>query len=72
MLCITVDLCHTARPSLSPTVLLDKTRSKTQSKDTAMVTCLVESDGLAHGRLDVKGLDVLPVLLEERDKEVDT
>ena len=24
-----------------------------------------------HGRLDVERLDVLPVLLEERDKEVD-
>ena len=32
---------------------------------------LVETDGLAHGRLDVKRLDVLPVLLEERHKEVD-
>jgi len=32
---------------------------------------LVETDRLAHGGLDVEGLDVLPVLLEERDKEVD-
>ncbi len=31
---------------------------------------LVETDGLAHRRLDVKRLDVLPVLLEERDEEV--
>jgi hypothetical protein len=27
---------------------------------------------LAHGRLDVQGLDVLPVLLEERHQEVDS
>jgi len=32
---------------------------------------LEETDRLAHGRLDVKGLDVLPVLLEEGDEEVD-
>lgn len=32
---------------------------------------LEETDGLAHGRLDVKRLDVLPVLLEEGDEEVD-
>ena len=32
---------------------------------------LVETDGLAHRRLDVEGADVLPVLLEQRDKEVD-
>ena len=32
---------------------------------------LVETNGLAHRRLDVKRLDVLPVLLEERDQEVD-
>ncbi len=31
---------------------------------------LVETDGLAHRRLDVKRLDLLPVLLEERDEEV--
>ena len=30
-----------------------------------------ETDGLAHRRLDVKGLDVLPVLLEQGDEEVD-
>ena len=35
-------------------------------------SCLEETDGLAHGGLDVKGLDVLPVLLEQGDKEVDT
>lgn len=34
-------------------------------------TRLIETDGLAHGALDVKRLDVLPVLLEERDEEVD-
>ena len=33
---------------------------------------LVETDGFAHRRLDVKGLDVLPVLLQQRDEEVDT
>uniref|UniRef100_A0A7S4B518 Uncharacterized protein n=1 Tax=Chrysotila carterae TaxID=13221 RepID=A0A7S4B518_CHRCT len=32
---------------------------------------LVYPDGLAHGGLDVKHLDVLPVLLEERDEEVE-
>ena len=32
---------------------------------------LVDADGLAHGRLDVEALDVLPVLLEQRDEEVD-
>ena len=32
---------------------------------------LVETDGLAHGRLDVERLDVLPVLLEQGDEEVD-
>lgn len=32
---------------------------------------LEETDGLAHGRLDVERLDVLPVLLEEGDEEVD-
>jgi hypothetical protein len=32
---------------------------------------LVKTDGLAHGGLDVERLDVLPVLLEERDQEVD-
>lgn len=30
-----------------------------------------ETDGLAHRRLDVQRLDVLPVLLEQRDEEVD-
>jgi hypothetical protein len=34
-------------------------------------TRLVETDGLTHGSFDVKGFDVLPVLLEERDQEVD-
>ena len=33
---------------------------------------LEETDGLAHSALDVKGLDVLPVLLEQGDQEVDT
>ena len=32
---------------------------------------LVQTDGLAHRRLDVERLDVLPILLEERDEEVD-
>jgi hypothetical protein len=32
---------------------------------------LEDAEGLAHGALDVKRLDVLPVLLEERDEEVD-
>ena len=30
-----------------------------------------ETNGLAHRRLDVERLDVLPVLLEQRDEEVD-
>ena len=34
-------------------------------------TVLVESLDLSHGALDVKTLDVLPVLLEERHQEVD-
>ena len=33
---------------------------------------LVETNGLAHRRLDVKRLDVLPVLLEQGDQEVDS
>jgi len=33
---------------------------------------LEETHGLTHGRFEVKGLDVLPVLLQEGDKEVDT
>lgn len=32
---------------------------------------LEETDGFAHRRLDVQGLDVLPVLLQEGDEEVD-
>ena len=32
---------------------------------------LVQTDGLAHRRLDVERLDVLPVLLEQGDEEVD-
>ena len=32
---------------------------------------LVEADGLAHRALDVQRLDVLPVLLEQRNEEVD-
>lgn len=32
---------------------------------------LEETDGLAHRRLNVERLDVLPVLLEQRDEEVD-
>jgi hypothetical protein len=32
---------------------------------------LEQTNWLAHGGLDMEGLDVLPVLLEERDKEVD-
>lgn len=35
------------------------------------VTFLEETHGLAHGRLDVQRLDVLPVLLEQGDEEVD-
>ena len=34
-------------------------------------SCLEETDGLAHGGLDVQRLDVLPVLLEQGDEEVD-
>jgi len=30
-----------------------------------------ETDGLAHGGLNVQRLDVLPVLLQQRDEEVD-
>jgi hypothetical protein len=33
--------------------------------------CLVNALGLAHGRLDVGRLEVLPVLLEQGDQEVD-
>jgi len=32
---------------------------------------LVQTDGLVHRGLDEQGLDVLPVLLEQRDQEVD-
>ena len=32
---------------------------------------LVEANGLAHSGLDVQGLDVLPVFLEQGDEEVD-
>jgi len=32
---------------------------------------LEEADGFTHGGLDMKILDILPVLLEERDEEVD-
>ena len=32
---------------------------------------LVEAHGLAHSRLDVERAHVLPVLLQERDQEVD-
>ena len=32
--------------------------------------CLVKPLNFAHGGLDVEGLDVLPVLLQQRDKEV--
>jgi len=32
---------------------------------------LVEAVGRAHGGLDVDRLDVLPVLLQQRDEEVD-
>mmetsp|Transcript_24653 Transcript_24653/g.42080 ORF Transcript_24653/g.42080 Transcript_24653/m.42080 type:complete len:308 (+) Transcript_24653:171-1094(+) len=37
----------------------------------SVVDDLVQPLRLAHGRLDVQDLDVLPVLLEQRDKEVD-
>ncbi len=33
---------------------------------------LIDALGLAHGSLQVEGLDVLPVLLEKRDKKVDS
>lgn len=33
--------------------------------------CLIQTDRLAHRRLDDERLDVLPVLLQERDEEVD-
>jgi hypothetical protein len=32
---------------------------------------LEQADRLAHGGLNVEGLDVLPVLLEQRHEEVD-
>ena len=35
-------------------------------------TSLVQAHGLSHRRLDVEGADVLPVLLQERDEEVDS
>lgn len=34
--------------------------------------CSVQANRLTHRRLDVQGLDVLPVLLEKRDQEVDS
>ena len=43
-----------------------------EHKKAADKKSLVETDGLAHRRLDVQRLDVLPVLLEERHQEVDT
>ena len=36
-----------------------------------MHTCLEQALGLAHGRLEVQGADVLPVLLQQRHQEVD-
>ena len=35
-----------------------------------MYVCLVQSLGFSHTWLDVKTLDILPVFLEKRDKEV--
>lgn len=40
--------------------------------DSDGVRRLEKTDGLAHGGLDVEGLDVLPVLLQQGDEEVDT
>jgi hypothetical protein len=37
-----------------------------------MLKPLVEANGLAHSGFDVQGLDVLPVLLKQGDKEVNT
>ena len=42
-----------------------------QKKVADRTTRLVQTDGLAHRRLDVERLDVLPVLLEQGDEEVD-
>jgi len=35
-------------------------------------TPLVKTNRLAHGGLDMQGLDILPVLLEQRNEEIDT
>ena len=32
----------------------------------------IKTHGLAHGRLDGESADILPILLQQRDKEVDT
>lgn len=37
-----------------------------------MMPFLVDPDGLAHSALQIEALDILPVLLEERHKEVDS
>ena len=58
MLCNTTALAQTSQP-LSPT------RIKNMKKK------LEQADGLAHGAFDVEGFNVLPVLFEERNKEVD-
>ena len=42
-----------------------------EQKKAADKKSLVETDGLAHRRLDVQRLHVLPVLLQQRDEEVD-
>lgn len=41
------------------------------TRDTHIFLHLEETEGLAHSRLEVERLDVLPVLLEQRDQEVD-
>ena len=54
-----------------PVLLTLQYRERVISHAPCIQSRLEETDGLAHGRLDVKRLDVLPVLLEEGDEEVD-
>lgn len=42
-----------------------------QPSNHSMNIDLEQADRLAHGGLNVEGLDVLPVLLEQRHEEVD-
>ena len=64
------------RPSLVCEVVMSSSRAVPKSREhrgdgDTNVKHLVQTNGLAHRRLDVKRLDVLPVLLEQRHEEVD-